>query len=205
LQASSGSRRVAVDDLGPAVVALEAGRPVVVPTDTVYGLAAMPGIRGGVRELFRIKGRAGDKPIAVLAGGPAGFAGIGVMDERARALAERFWPGPLTLVVPRAPGCEVDLGRGEGVAVRVPNHATMLDLLGLAGPLAVTSANRSGESPAETVEEARSIFGDEVAVYVDGGRCAGEPSTVVSLLEAQPKVLRRGPIALDGITAALAG
>jgi L-threonylcarbamoyladenylate synthase len=194
-----------VDDVHAAVAALEAGHPVVVPTDTVYGLAAMPGIEGGVRELFRIKGRSGDKPIAVLAGGVAGFAGIAMFDQRARALAARFWPGPLTLVVPRAPGCEVDLGRGEGVAVRVPSHAATLDLLGLAGPLAVTSANRSGAPPAHTVEEARSIFGDDVAVYLDGGRCAGEPSTVVSLLEAQPKVLRPGPIALDGITAALTG
>jgi L-threonylcarbamoyladenylate synthase len=194
-----------LSELAAAVAALEAGRLVVMPTDTVYGVAAMPGIAAGVRELFRVKGRADDKPIAVLAGATAGFAGIGLLDERARALATRFWPGPLTMVVPRAPGYEVDLGRGDGVAVRVPDCAAALDLLGLAGPLAVTSANRSGATPAQTIAEAQSMFGAEVEVYVDGGRCTGEPSTVVSLLGAEPKVLRPGRLPLDGITAALSG
>lgn len=202
---ANGSPKVAVGEMGDAVAALEAGRAVVIPTDTVYGLAALPGIAAGVKELFRLKGRAEDKPVAILAAAVAGVAGIGVMDERARRLATRFWPGPLTMVIPRAPGFDVDLGVGFGVAVRVPDSAPALNLLGLAGPLAVTSANRSGAAPATTLEEARSTFGDDVRVYVDGGTCSGTPSTVVSLLGDEAGVLRPGPISEHDISDTLAG
>jgi L-threonylcarbamoyladenylate synthase len=194
-----------VSDLGTAVAALEGGKPVVIPTDTVYGLAALPGIPGAVAGLFRVKGRPDGKPVAVLAGGWPALAGVGVLDSKARALGKRFWPGPLTIVVPRAPGFDVDLGGGRGIALRVPDCGPALDLLGLTGPLAVTSANRSGSSPATTVDEARSIFGPDIDVYIDAGRCAGAPSTVVSLLGSEPEILRAGPIGEGGIAAALNG
>jgi L-threonylcarbamoyladenylate synthase len=194
-----------VSDVNGAIAALEGGKPIVMPTDTVYGLAALPGIPGAVTGLFRVKGRPDDKPVAVLAGGWSAMAGIGVLDSNARALGQRFWPGPLTVVVPRAPGFDVDLGGGSGVALRVPDCRPALDLLGLTGPLAVTSANRSGSAPATTVDEARSIFGADVDVFIDGGRCAGSPSTVVSLLGSEPEILRPGPIGMDGIAAALNG
>lgn len=190
-------------DFAPAVRALEAGRAVVVPTDTVYGLAAMPGIPGAVDELFRIKGRPDDRPIAVLGTSIRALAGIAVFDDRARRLADRFWPGPLTMVLPRAGGLSLPLGGDtKGVGVRVPACGVTLDLLGLAGPLAVTSANKSGQPPAHTVAEARESLGDEVDVFIDGGRCDGVPSTVVSLV-GEVCVLRAGSITEDEIASCL--
>jgi L-threonylcarbamoyladenylate synthase len=116
-------------------------------------------------------------------------------DERASDLARRFWPGPLTLVLPRAVGFEVDLGGapGAGVGVRVPACELALDLLQRSGPLAVTSANKSGEVPATTAEEARRALGDAVEVVIDGGRCDGVPSTVLSLVD-EPEIVRAGPL-----------
>jgi L-threonylcarbamoyladenylate synthase len=204
-QGVSALPKDSVLDIAGAVSALERGGVVVMPTDTVYGLAVMPGIAGGVEMLFQLKGRPEDKPIAILAGGLGALSGIGMLDERARQLAARFWPGPVTIVVPRAPGFEADLGEGRGVALRVPDCPPALDLLGFTGPLAVTSANHSGQTPATTVAEARSTFGAEVDVYIDGGNCSGAPSTVVSLLDPAPRVVREGPVSFDDITAALGG
>jgi len=194
-----------VAELATAVTALEGGRVVVIPTDTVYGLAVIPGIPSAVADLFRIKGRSHDKPVAILAGGVRQLSWIADLDNRARRLADAFWPGPLTMVLPRAAGFALDLGAGLGVGVRIPNHDVALELLGLAGPLAVTSANRSDLPPARTVEEAKAALRDEVEVYIDGGTCSGDPSTVISLLEGEPRVLRPGPVSESEITAALQG
>jgi tRNA threonylcarbamoyl adenosine modification protein (Sua5/YciO/YrdC/YwlC family) len=160
----------------------------------------MPGIPGAIDELFRIKGRGEEKPIPILGAGVRALAGVVSFDVRARRVAEKFWPGPLTLVLPRAPGFTAALGAPEapGVGVRVPAFAPALELLGLAGVLAVTSANRSGEAPATTVEEARAIFESEVDVFVDGGNCNGQPSSVVSLLD-DPELLRAGSVPIDSI------
>jgi L-threonylcarbamoyladenylate synthase len=189
-----------VTDFSAAIRALEAGRAVVVPTDTVYGVAIMPGIPGAVHELFRIKGRPENRPVALLGTSARSFAGMAVFDDRARRLAERFWPGPLTMVLPRAPGFDLSLGSGraDGVGVRVPDCDVALDLLGLAGPLAVTSANKSGQPPATTVEDARASLGDEVDVFVHGGTCSGAPSTVVSI-RREVHIVRSGPIAQQEI------
>jgi tRNA threonylcarbamoyl adenosine modification protein (Sua5/YciO/YrdC/YwlC family) len=191
-------------DFGAAVRALEAGRAVVIPTDTVYGLAAMPGIPGAVDDLFRIKGRPDDRPIPLLGTSVRSLAGIAVFDERARRLAERFWPGPLTLVLPRAGGVTFSLGvtTTQTVGVRVPGCDVALDLLGLTGPLAVTSANKSGRSPAHTVDDARASLEADVEVFVDGGRCDGAPSTVVSLADGV-NIVRHGPLTKEDIVACL--
>src|SRR5919106_1503245 len=120
---SSGSRRRGcVDDYTEPIRALEAGRAIIMPTDTVYGLAVMPGIPGAIEELFRIKGRSEEKPVAILGSTMRGLSGVASFDERARALADRFWPGPLTMVLPRAPGFSAPLGppSARGVGVRVP-------------------------------------------------------------------------------------
>jgi L-threonylcarbamoyladenylate synthase len=177
---------------------------VVVPTDTVYGLAVMPGIPGAVDRLFAVKGRPEDKPIPVLAATGRALLAIAQFDAAARRVADRYWPGPVTLVLRRADNFNVPLGpRVEAtIAVRVPDHPAALELLGLAGPLAVTSANRSGETPATTVDEARRILGEDVIVYLDGGVCNGESSTVVSLVDGV-SVLRSGPITEEEIRALL--
>jgi L-threonylcarbamoyladenylate synthase len=183
-----------------AVAALRAGALVVIPTDTVYGVAALPRSPGGIAALFAAKGRPESKPVPVLGAGKQDLYSVGALDPRAEALADRFWPGPLTLVIPRAPGFDVDLGGGDQdtVAVRVPASEVARALLAASGPLAVTSANRSGEAPATTVAEARAALGDAVSVFLDGGPCGGEASTVLSAV-GEPQVLREGPVTYEQV------
>jgi L-threonylcarbamoyladenylate synthase len=190
-------------DLDRAVAALEAGAIVVIPTDTVYGVAALPRVSGAIEAIFTAKGRPTDKPLPVLGASAADLATVVDFDERAHDLVRRFWPGPLTLVLPRARGFDVDLGGtgSAGVGVRVPAHDRALDLLARTGPLAVTSANKSGDAPATTVEEARRALGDAVEVAIDGGQCSGSPSTVLSLVDAS-QIVRSGPLD-DEVTEAL--
>lgn len=174
---------------------LEGGGLAVIPTDTVYGLAAHLGSAPAIRSIFEAKGRAESKPIPVLGADSRQLEDIAVFDDRARSLARRFWPGPLTLILPRAQGFDADLGGGETrtVGVRVPKAPRTLELLRRTGPLAVTSANRSGEREATTVDEARATFGDSVGAYLDGGRCVGVPSTIV-FLAGERRLLREGTI-----------
>jgi L-threonylcarbamoyladenylate synthase len=187
-----------VNDVEAAGAALRTGRLVVLPTDTVYGVGALPRSRGGVAAIFAAKGRSEDKAIPVLAASVEDLADVVVFDDRARALAEKFWPGPLTLVMPRNPAWPYDLGGSDysTIAVRVPRNRTALALLERTGPLAVTSANRSDEPAATTVARARSALGDAVAVYLEGGVCDEVPSSVVSVVGGV-KMLREGPVSLD--------
>lgn len=181
--------------LEEATAALERGALVVIPTDTVYGLAAHLGHPDAIARIFEAKGRPPEKPIPVLGASLAQLSDVAVFDERARKLAARFWPGPLTLILPRAEGFTTDLGGDETrtVGVRVPKEPRVLELLGMTGPLAVTSANRSGEAEATSLEEARAALGESVAAYVDGGRCVGTPSTIVFLV-GERRLLREGLI-----------
>jgi L-threonylcarbamoyladenylate synthase len=177
-----------------AAAVLEQGGVVVVPTDTVYGLAASISQDRAIRRIFELKDRPADRALPVLAPDTEAAMRIGVLDAGALSLASRFWPGPLTLVVRRTPGFDVDLGGRDDdtVGVRVPDHPMTLELLSLAGPLAVTSANRTGRSPAQSAAQARRdlAIGDDVMV-LDGGHLNGAPSTVVSLV-GDPWVLREG-------------
>lgn len=170
----------------------------MVPTDTVYGLAAHLDHPEAVAAIFAAKGRPPEKPLPVLGTGVDQLSDVAVFDDRARRLAERFWPGPLTMILPRSAGFDADLGGGETrtVGVRVPKEPRVLELLRLTGPLAVTSANRSGDPEATTVEEARLALGDRPAAYLDGGRCVGTPSTIV-YLAGERRLLREGPIPSD--------
>ncbi|MGH2747400.1 MAG: L-threonylcarbamoyladenylate synthase, partial [Actinomycetota bacterium] len=165
-----------VDD---ALAALRDGRLVVMPTDTVYGVAALLSLEEAVAALFVAKGRPESKAIPVLVGSLEDLEAIAELDERARRVGTALWPGPLTLVLRRRAGFEVDLGgtENETIAVRIPDHPIALELLDRSGPLAVTSANRSGEPPATTPAAARAALGQSVAVYLDGGTCVGTPST----------------------------
>ena len=181
-----------------AVAALERGGVAVVPTDTVYGLAASPSAPGGVAQLFRLKGRDRAKAIPVLAPGASELEAVAVFDARARRLGARFWPGALTLVLARAPGFDADLGgAAPTVAVRVPDHPVVLELLRRTGPLAVTSANLSGEPPLTTADSARAVFGQDVVV-LEGGTCDGAASTVLDLT-GEPRVLREGALDANAV------
>lgn len=180
-------------DLTPFLDALSAGEVIAIPTDTVYGLAVRADVEGAVRSIFELKDRPEDKPLPVLAADLGALEAVARFDDRARGLVKRFWPGPLTVVLPRVEGFTADLGGDERttVAVRVPEHPLARALLELSGPLAVTSANLSGESAVSTAGEVRAIFPD--VPVLDGGPGAGEPSTVVSLI-GPPKILRNGAV-----------
>lgn len=180
---------------GDAVAVVQQGGVIVMPTDTVYGLAARPDVPGAVAAIFAIKQRPSEKPLPVLGANVDALRDVVDVDERARRLADAFWPGPLTLVLPRAEAFTCDLGGRSSatVAVRVPALDVALDLLERTGPLAVTSANTSGAPPAVTVEEARAALGGRVDVFIDGGRVGGAPSTVLDLVEG-PRVLREGAL-----------
>lgn len=172
---------------------LRGGGVAVIPTDTVYGIAALPELRDAVGTIFRLKGRPADKPLPVLGASVASLAAVAVLDERAQRLAEHYWPGPLTIVVRRAANFDADLGgtNDNTVAVRVPESRLALELLGLTGPLAVTSANLSGAPPCADAASARELWPD--VPVLDDGPAGGEPSTVLSLIGA-PEVLRAGAL-----------
>jgi tRNA threonylcarbamoyl adenosine modification protein (Sua5/YciO/YrdC/YwlC family) len=184
-----------VSTIEEAAEALLAGHLVVIPTDTVYGIAARLDRPEAISAIFAAKDRPPDKPIPVLGSSSEQLGSVARFDDRARTLAGRFWPGPLTMILPRAEGFEVDLGGNESrtVGVRVPKEPRCLDLLRTTGPLAVTSANLSGGKDATTIAEARDALGDTVDVYVDGGRCVGVPSTIV-FLAGERRLLREGTI-----------
>ena len=181
-----------------ALSALRRGEVVGVPTDTVYGLAVDPADPEAVRALFDLKGRGGHLPLVVLAASLAQAEPLVEMSDSRRRLLEQHWPGPLTAVlrskVTLAP-LVGDHDRGT-LAVRIPDHRCLLDLLGSSGPLAVTSANRSGAPPARSSDEARAALGDGPAVYLEGNCPGGIPSTVVDLTRSPPTVLREGPVRL---------
>jgi tRNA threonylcarbamoyl adenosine modification protein (Sua5/YciO/YrdC/YwlC family) len=187
-----------------ALRALADGRAIVLPTDTVYGVGADPTDERAVSAIFEAKRRPEEKGLPILAADIDDLRRVVRFGDDALLLAKRFWPGPLTMVLPRAESFDHPLGGTDPstVAVRVPALPLTLDLLRRSGPLAVTSANRSGEPPAHTIEEARSALGDSVDVYLDGGTLTGSPSTVVSLVEGVG-VLREGSIEEADILGAL--
>jgi len=184
-----------------AAEALADGDIVAVPTDTVYGLAVDPSQPAAVARLFALKGRPGDVPLPILLAGPEQVAMVaGNLEPAAAALAARFWPGPLTLVVPRRPGFEVDLGgpptARQTVGIRRPSNAVMVALCEILGPLAVTSANLHGSIPATSPTEVLEVFAgsDQPTVILDGGTCAGTPSTVVECRGPASRCLREGTL-----------
>ncbi|GIU96298.1 MAG: hypothetical protein KatS3mg013_0101 [Actinomycetota bacterium] len=197
------------DPVAEAAAALERGELVVLPTDTVYGLAARPDDPAATEAIFRAKGRPKDLTLPVLVASLEDARRVGVLDPRAERLARALWPGPATLVVPRTEASRPWSlgGQGETVGLRIPDHRLARALLVRTGPLAVTSANRSGEPPAATCEELVGIFGDRVAVYLcdEAEPLAGRPSTVVDLADERPRVLRAGALDPATIDRLLAG
>lgn len=181
-----------------AAETLQRGELVVLPTDTVYGIAADAFSPAGTRRVFAAKGRSRSLPLPVLIRSPKQLAGLcTVVPAAAERLAAAYWPGPVTIVVASEPNLAWDLGAAEGtVAVRMPLDDVALAVIRAVGPLAVTSANRSGQPPATTAADAREQLGDAVALYLDAGdRGALEPSTIVDLTRAVPHVLRAGAVA----------
>jgi L-threonylcarbamoyladenylate synthase len=193
-----------MDALDAAVDALAHGQLVVFPTESVYGLGADATSPGAVERLVAVRGRDPGKPILVVAGDLAMVTEVArAMPPAARRLAERLWPGPLTLVLPARDDLPAPLTAGTGtIGVRVPAHPTARALAGALGrPVTAPSANPPGLEPAHTTADARAYFGDRVAAYLDGGRLDGAASTVVAVDGGAVRIVRAGPIDASTIRA----
>jgi L-threonylcarbamoyladenylate synthase len=180
--------------------AISRGDLVVMPTDTVYGVAADAFTPDAVRRLLEAKGRGRSMPPPVLVGSVTTLDGIATdIPEHGRRLVEEFWPGALTIICRQQPSLVWDLGdTADTVAVRMPDHEVAIDLLTTTGPLAVSSANLTGQPAATTCADAQDQLGDSVAVYLDAGTTPGAvPSTIVDLTGTTPRVVRPGAIALE--------
>lgn len=180
---------------------LRGGEVVGFPTDTVYGLAALATRPRAVRRVFEVKGRSFSRPLILMVAEPGQLELWAHVDDRARDYMRRWWPGPLTLVLPAREGVGPPLtgGRPRTIAARIPDHDVALALLRETGEaLATTSANRSGEPPALTPLETAWVVG--LAAVLDGGRAPGAvPSTLLDLSGEQPRVLRPGPVPAEAL------
>jgi len=184
-----------------AAQTVKRGGVIVYPTDTVYGLGCDPFNREAVKRIFTIKGER-TKPLPILASDVKKVEKIAQITGLAYRLVEKFWPGPLTLVLLKKPSLPSIVTCGlDSVAVRMPNHPVALELIRLSDGLLVgTSANKTGEKPPQTALEAAGQIGDEVDLILDGGLAPlGESSTIVDLVMGKPRVLRHGPLNVDDI------
>jgi tRNA threonylcarbamoyl adenosine modification protein (Sua5/YciO/YrdC/YwlC family) len=195
--AKDDERQTGVEEAASAVLR---GELVVLPTDTVYGVGADAFSSAAVDALLAAKGRDRSMPVPVLvASQPMVEALVEEFPDAARSLTDAFWPGALTLVVRHTTHLAWDLGETRGtVAVRMPDHELALDLISRTGPLATSSANRSGHPPAATMLDARLQLGASVAVYLDGGPSGDAvASSIVDVTSETPRLLRAGAIGLE--------
>ena len=192
--------------LNAASLAVQRGQVIVIPTDTVYGVAADAFDADAVTALLEAKGRGREMPPPVLVSAATTLDALAAdVPDYARALVEKFWPGPLTVVCTQQKSLRWDLGDSRGtVAVRMPDHPIALELLERTGPLAVSSANLTGEPAATNADEAEEAMGEWVALVVDGGPTPGsQASTIIDVTASPGRVLRRGPLSLDELNAVL--
>lgn len=201
----AADREVAVER---AAEVLRDGRLVVLPTDTVYGVAADAFNTTGTRRIFGAKRRSRRFPLPVLVRSPKQLLGLcSSVPAAADRLMAAYWPGPLTILVAADPGLQWDLGDNGGVvAVRMPLDDLALDVIRQVGPIAVTGANLSGQPAATTAADAHLQLGDLVELYLDDGvRDAGATSTIVDVTRGTPEVLRRGALSDEDVLAVATG
>jgi L-threonylcarbamoyladenylate synthase len=181
------------------------GGLVAFPTDTVYGLGALAHNTLGIEQLYAVKGRQAEKAIPILLSDISELSVVASqVDTRARRLAECFWPGPLTLVVPHHPSLPAVLSPYPTVGVRVPDHPVALELLRLTGPLATTSANLSNQPSSTSAGEVFAQLGGRIPLILDAGKTPGGiSSTVVDCSGAELVILRQGPLSMEQLQAAL--
>jgi len=186
--------------ISAAVTTASSGGLIVLPTDTVYGLGADAFSPEAVSRLLAAKGRGRNMPPPVLVGSVRAATALAEsLGPFGQDLIDEFWPGPLTLVLRASSTLKWDLGDTNGtVAIRMPLHPVALELLRRTGPLAVSSANKTGAPAGPTAADAEAQLGDAVEVYLDGGPCTENiPSTIVDLTGSMPRVLRNGAITPD--------
>ena len=190
-----------------AALAVQQGKLVVFPTDTVYGIGADAFDPASVRRLLAAKGRGRDMPPPVLVSAPTTLDALAVgVPSYARALVAELWPGPLTLVCRQQPSLQWDLGDTRGtVAVRMPDHEVALEVLARTGPMAVSSANLTGKDAATDADQAEEMLGEAVEVLLDGGPTPGSaPSTIVDATGETGRVLRLGAVSVERLNELLA-
>ena len=192
-------------DVDAAVDALDRGDVVVIPTETVYGLAARLDRPAAIEKIFALKERAAEKVLQVLVFDATWLAKLGEPSSGAIRVATGCWPGPLTLVVRAREGVPAAATRGGTVGIRVPDHPLARAVIGRAGPLAASSANLAGRPTPPRPDEIRTLFGDRVAVYLDGGEIAAGGSTVLDVSGGEPRLVREGPLPFAHVRALYAG
>jgi len=195
-------------EIGDAARALRAGKLVAFPTETVYGLGGDATSDRAVAAIFAAKGRPSFNPLIVHVSNISSAAQFAELSAKAQAVARGFWPGPLTLVLPRRRDCRISLLATAGldsVAIRVPAHKIAQTLLMMAGlPLAAPSANPSGRLSPTTADHVLADLGDKAEFVIDGGPCpVGVESTVLSLLDDRPRILRPGAVAAEALSEVL--
>ena len=198
------------DEIGraAAIEVLRAGGLVAMPTDTVYGVGVALDAHDGLARLFAAKDRPLDRAIVLLVADLEQAASVGVFSAAALLLADRFWPGGLTLVLPQAPEARLPAeltGGAATIGVRIPDHESPRALARALGPLPVTSANLSGQSDARAASEVLAQLGSRIDLVLDGGPArGGVPSTVVDCSGELPRILRAGAISTADLAAAVA-
>jgi len=205
---SANEHKPLSEDCRRAGSLLAAGGVVAIPTDTVYGLAAVAADAAAVGRVYEIKRRPADQPLSLFVASIEQAQLLAEPGEPALALARRFWPGALTIVAPLRPSFATRAAAGTGtIGLRVRADAALRELAAQLGPLTATSANRSGEPAARTAEEVRAQFGDDIDLILDAQPSPREdPSTVVDCTSGQDvRVLREGGVSREAIAGALAG
>lgn len=203
---SSGARAADAEHVAGAAQALAAGGLVVYPTETVYGLGADATNPQALERLVAVKGREPGKPIAVLVSDMEMLDQVATrVSAAAGALMRRFWPGPLTIVVPARPDVSPILcGASDGIGVRLSSHPLATALVRALGrPVTTPSANPAGQPPAVTAAAARAYFGDRVDVYLDGGHAAGEPASTVIDVRGAWRIIREGAVSAVAVREAI--
>ncbi len=183
--------------LSAALAAVNNGELIGIPTDTLYGIAADPFNPDALDRIFIAKGRPGIKPLAILVANLEQAQQLAAFGDRGLELAEEHWPGALTLVLPKLKSVPEWIGDPDRrtLGLRCPNHPVALEFLEVSGPLAVTSANVSSRPAVLSSEDARELFGNDIAVYLEGEATGGRASTIIDLTQPAEWILRDGPIA----------
>lgn len=196
---------IPASEISLALEVLRNGGIVAFPTDTVYGLGALAHDNAAIESIYAAKNRPLEKAIPILIGDLSDLEKVGSdIPNMALLFASRFWPGPLTCVIPKKPSLPPAVSATSTVAVRIPNHPDALALLRAVGPMAVTSANISGAQNPATAQEVYDQLNGRIPLILDGGKTPGGiPSTLVDCTGTSPVILREGPITLENLISAL--
>ena len=203
------TRLIKIEDpqaISEAIEIIQSGGMIVFPTDTVYGVGVSAFNESAIDKIYQVKERSKNKAIPILVGDPAQLSRITPPSgDQVKRIMDKFWPGALTLILQMLSDLPDNLSSTGTIGVRIPNYKFTQDLLLQTGPLAVTSANLSGESSAKTAEEVYGNLGGKIDLILDGGKSTGGiASTVLDCTKPEPVILRSGPISLDDIKSMLA-